>query len=179
MGVDIYLHIVSKEGKMLHKNIFDGRSHEWFENMKGWGQGWDVEFKHWYPEYGIPDNSPEEVKVIYDDCTRSLVKGESYSDREHFGYYDFRTATVKQWIIFFEKYRPDRDAGWIRKYDAFLLKRKGIIPDEVQHYLDSDDRIEDFEWIEFDKKYDCSYWLYDFIMANQVPEDAYLVYYFG
>lgn len=158
MGKDIHMHIVMDK-KILEKEIFDGRSSEWFSNLSG--DGWDNEYDHLPVDYHWND-APEELLEEYrEDC-----------------YFDFRSIKVEWFKDWFKKYRPDRQAGWVTTYEKWRIEKKGYVPEDVKHYLDEDDDIRDMHFIEFENPYDCSAWLYNYLDDNKIPDDAIILYCF-
>ena len=161
MGKDIHLNIISAEGEVLKQNIFDGRNSEWFNNMSG--DGWDTEYEHLNICYDFPDNTPEDFAKRYEDKRT---------------YFDRRFVNVNDFCTWFEKYRPDLDAGWVSTYDKWRIEKKGYIPNEPIHYLETADNINDMHFVEFENKYDCSRWLYNYLKDNHIPASANIVYCF-
>ena len=167
MGMDIHMHIV-KNDEVIAKNIFDGRNSEWFNNLKGDGN--DDEYDH-FPSYGgIPDNCPEFIKTIYD--------GDCNNDEEYFGYFGFYYVNAGDYIKWFEKYRPDTDAGWVTTYEKWAWEKKGIKPEYLAKYLNKDANINDMHFIEVVNPWDCGRWLYNYIKDHKIPDDACVIYYF-
>lgn len=163
MGMDITLSIIENK-QYLAKNIFDGRSREWFDNMRGRGNDFEYDFL----PVDYPCFFPE--GVFPEDLDFDLL--------EEAGYFDFRTIKVDDYIDWFRKYRPDIDAGWVNSYDKWRIETKGYIPEDVDHYLDPEANPADMHFIEIKKKYDCAKWLYDYIIDNNISSDAYIFYYF-
>lgn len=161
MGLDIRMHIINTDGELIAEDIFDGRSSEWFNNLMGDGSGWDDEYEELHMKYYFPDNIPEKIKEEIE-----------YS-------FSQRAIEVKDYLYWYEEYRPDLHAGWVHKYDAWRIKNKGYVPSEIQHYLYEEDRIEDMEFIEYKDKYDCNIWLYDYLVYNRIPTDAIIIYHFN
>lgn len=152
------MYILNKDHEIIEKEIYDGRNSEWFNNLRG--RGWDSIYDYLPIKYGIPELFPiPEEKLI----------------KEH--YYDFQYITVKDFKEWYKEFRPDIDAGWVQKYDAWAYRKKGIIPN-LNHYLyvKEDERIEDFEFIEVENKYDNSRWLYEYIKKEF--DDSIIFYYF-
>ena len=87
---------------------------------------------------------------------------------EKSGYFDFRAIKVNDYINWFRKYRPDKDAGWVSTYDKWRIENKGYIPEDIDHYLDPEANPADMHFIEIEKKYDCAKWLYDYIIDNNI-----------
>ena len=160
MGRDIHLSILSTEGEVLKYDIFDGRNSNWFDNMSG--KGWDIEYNHLNICYGFPESTPEDFVKHYEDRS----------------YFDRRYINVNNFCNWFEKYRPDLDAGWVSTYDKWRIEKKGYIPEEPIHYLETTDNINDMHFVEFENKYDCSKWLYNYLKDNNIPKDANIVYCF-
>jgi hypothetical protein len=161
MGKDIHLSILSAEGEILKQEIFDGRNSNWFDNMCG--NGCDSEYDYLYIYYGFPENASEDFVKRYED------EG-SYFDRHYINVQDFYN-----WFL---KYRPDLDAGWVSTYDKWRIEKKGYIPEDPIHYLEAKDNINDMHFVEFENKYDCSRWLYNYLINNNIPASANIVYCF-
>lgn len=163
MGMDIHISIV-KNKEYIAKEIFDGRSREWFDNLRERGN--DYEYNHLPVEYY--NRFPEE------DAPLDL----NIDKLEDDGYFDFRAIRVDKYIDWFEKYRPDKDAGWVTTYEKWQIENKGFIPDDIDHYLDPEANPADMHFIEVEKKYDCSKWLYNYLINKDILLDAYIIYYF-
>lgn len=161
MGVDIHMSIVGQNGEFKHHDIFDGRNSEWFDNIT---HSYHTSFYQNFPRMcDIPEKVPDEIK----------------EDHEDGGYYDFFHVRVGEFMDWFEETRPDIDVGWVCTYDQWLYQKKGIVP-ELSHFLDEDDNPYDYHFIEVENPWDCSRWLYEFLIANKEtvnPED-FIVYYF-
>jgi hypothetical protein len=160
MGMDITLSIF-KNKECIAENIFDGRNSTWFNNMMGGG---DDEIYDSLPlGYGISDETSAEWAKLHEDPG-------SYFERHYINVKDF-----KDWFL--DK-RPDIDAGWVTRYEAWAYKHKGIQPECLQKRLWETDVIEDMKFIEVTNKYDCSAWLYCYLEDNEIPEDACIQYCF-
>lgn len=165
MGTNIHMSIVTQDGNFRHRNIFNGRNSEWFDNLQNRG------CSSIYDEFpnigGLPDIIPEEIKNAYD------------APKEDYCYYGFYHIVVEDFCKWFDKVRPDIDAGWLSTYEKWLYDTKGIIPKNIPHYLDSKCNPHDYHFVEITNPYDCSNWLNQFIKDNVdvCPED-YIVYYF-
>ena len=173
MGVDIHMYVV-KKGSVLESEIFDGRNSEWFNNLQG--RGFDWEYDNLSIEWGISPNAP----------STDEFNSEELSDR---GYYGFHHISAKKFVEWFEKYRPDRQAGWVSTYDKWRIENKGYIPEDLPLYLDKEDNINDMHFIEYDNPYDCSKWLYDYLIEHygkyvspsgkmEIDPDIDITYYF-
>lgn len=161
MGLDIRMHIIDTNGELIAEDIFDGRNSEWFNNLMGDGSGWDDEYEELPMNYYFPDNIPEKVK------------------KEMEWNFSQRAIVVKDYLEWYAKYKPFLHAGWVHKYDAWLIRNKGYTPSEVQHYLYAEDRIEDMEFISYEDKYDCNIWLSTYLLNNKIPNDAIIIYHFN
>lgn len=160
MGMDIHMNI-TREGEFVARDIFDGRNREWFNNLQG--DGWDDVYDELPRMYGFSDEAPAELSQRY-------KKEDGY-----FGFYHVNVADFKVW---FEKYRPDKDAGWVSTYDKWRIENKGYIPEDMMHYIPEDARIEDLHFVEVVNKYDCSNWLYNYLIDHNIPGDAEIEYCF-
>lgn len=161
IGVDIHMHIIRK-GEYVKKDIFDGRCSEWFGNMSGHGD--DDVYDKLHIRYGLPEELPSDIDP------------EKLTEE---GYYNLRHIKVKDYIDWFDTYAPNKDAGWVTTYEKWHWEKQGVEPRDPRQYLDKDDIIEDMHFIEFDKTYDCSEWLYDYIIKNSIIWDtSYIIYWF-
>ena len=162
MGVDIHMFICRK-GEILGDDIFDGRNSEWFNNLQQ--QYYDNEYDHLNIRYGFSDDVPENLRKRFND------------PGSYYGHHNIRVGDFAEW---FEKYRPDLDAGWFSTYDRWRIERKGWVPDSdyVKHELEEGDNPVDYEFVEFEDKYDCSRWLYHYMANKKIPYDATINYCF-
>lgn len=151
---------IFKNKECIAEDIFDGRNTTWFNNMMGRGN--DEVYDSLPLGYGISDETSEEWARLHEDPC-------SYFERHYINVKDF-----KDW---FEDKRPDIDAGWVTRYEAWAYKHKGIVP-ELHRKLWENDIIEDMEFIEVTNPYDCSAWLYDYLKDNNIPDDACIQYCF-
>lgn len=172
MGKDMTMHIVDKDYNLLTTDekykygIYDGRNSEWFSNLEG--DGFDNEY----------DYLPIENFHWRDEI---FVKNESlrpYMDKDNNGYFNFRTMRVGKFKEWFEKYRPDLDAGWVTQYDKWAFERKSIdIEDRVRRYPSKEEIEGDaLVFIEYEKKYENSVWLYNFV--KDYEDDCLIIYCF-
>lgn len=159
MGVDIHLHII-KDQKVIAQDIFDGRNSEWFDNLQGRGN--DSGYDRLPTEYGFPDEAPNFIK----------------EDAKKGGYYGFHYIIAGEFCEWFNKYHPDLQAGWISTFDKWQLERKKIIPEEFYYILPNDANDKDMIFCEWQNEYDCSLWLYNYLLEHEVYADAVIVYYF-
>ena len=160
MGADIHMSIV-KNNRYLAKNIYNGRNSEWFDNLQG--EGWKDEYNELPIKYGYSNQTPENYK-------------EKYNENNY--YYGFRYINVGDFKNWFIKYRPDKDAGWVTTYEKWKIENKRWVPDDVKHYLDKEDNIDDMHFIEFENPYDCSKWLYDYCIKHHISNKADIIYCF-
>lgn len=162
MGVDISMHIVSKDGELKYQDIFDGRDTRWFDNISH--NVTDDIYESFPSKYGLPENSPEIVR-------------HAFEHREE-GFYDFFYVSVEEFMKWFLYKRPDIDAGWVCTYDKWLYEKKGVIP-ELAHYLDKELNPNDYHFIEVEGSYEGSRWVYEFITNhNDIHPEDNIVYYF-
>ena len=171
MGVDIHMHIIDKDNNLLHKEIFSGRNSEWFNNLQG--NGWANEYDHLPIKFGVPENFFEKhFKEITENWDEPVTLEEYL--RWHYGY---NHIIVRDFIAWFQKYSPDVDAGWVSSYDKWAYEVKHIIPQDPPHYKPEGEG-DDWHFITFEKEYDCSAWLYNWLDANNIQYDDIIVYYF-
>ena len=160
MAVDIHLSIISKDGEYRCNEIYDGRDHEWFDNLT---VNYGNEFYQNFPRrHGIPLVAPEDLK-----------KQESEGDC--YGFYHVNVGEFLEWFV---EVRPDIDAGWVSTYDKWLYERKGIVP-QLNCFLGEEDNPYDFHFIEVENPWDSSKWLYEFIQEREdITVDDFIVYCF-
>lgn len=163
MGMDITMYIID-ENKIIAEDIFPGRNRSWFDNMMGEGE--DEEYNYLPAMRGIPAFA---AKLSEDLDVEKL--------REKF-YFGFHSIKVCDYIEWYRTYKPDIDAGWVTTYDKWCWEHKCIMPEDVYHTLPEDARIEDWHFIEFYNDYDNARWLFSYLVDNQIPANAYIVYYF-
>ena len=161
MGVDIHMYIV-KDKEIIADNIFDGRNSEWFNNLMQRGN--DDEYDYLPVKWNISPMAPDILETEY---------------KEEDGYYGFRYMKVEDFMKWFDKYRPDKDAGWVTAYDKWAYKNKHYYVEPL-HYFPSSEEINpnDLHFIEVINYYDCSRWLYKYIKENNIPMDADITYWF-
>lgn len=160
MGVDIHMQVF-KDNKIYAEEIFDGRNSDWFANLAG--NGWDKEYDYLPTEWGIPENCPDKYKEIYTNAKENC-------------YYDFRYFRVKDFVDWFEKYKPNLKAGWASIYEEWAYKTKGICPEELPISKPEDNDV--YVFIEYENKWDCSKWLYDYIKENNLSDEDIIFFYF-
>lgn len=133
MGVDLHMHIIDSEGNFLAKNLFEGeRDYEWFDALKG-SHSVDS-FKRLPFSEGIP----EELK---DKIFSSPEEGKSY--------YGFCYITISDFWHWFWRNRPDWNAYWTTKREAWLYQSKNIVPSLQWYDLeDSGNSIEDMVFLD-------------------------------
>lgn len=159
MGMDIHM-FICKNKEYIAKDIFAGRNSEWFNNMMGDGN--DEVYDSLPIKWGISDEAPNTFS-------------EEFNDDWCFG---FRYLNVKEFEDWFIEKRPDEDAGWVTRYEAWAYKHKGIEPEYLKKELTKNDVIEDMKFIVVTSKYDCSAWLYCYLVDNNIPDDATIQYCF-
>ena len=162
MGMDMRLDIVQNKN-YIASDIFPGRNSEWFNNMMQRGNNSLYDF---LPVHG--GNSPQ-----VPDSWANYYGSEDNRDC----YFGNNYITVKDYMKWFEKYKPHIDAGWVTTYEKWEYETRGVEP-EVYHFLPDNANINDMVFIEVENKYDCSRWLYDYLLEHKIPLDADLQYCF-
>lgn len=160
MGVDIHMHLISKEGGVIKEKIFKGRNSEWFDNLSG--RGPDPTYLYLDSKMGLPDNLPELIKKDSEWC------------------YGYRYVTLKDYFYWYQTYRPYLKAGWVRTYDKWMYEAKNIMPGDEDVYQEKPEG-EDWEFLEYANEY-CPdtkvfYTLIDTI-KEEYWDNFYLVWYF-
>jgi len=161
MGVDIHMFIVDKDKQILKEDIFDGRNSEWFNNLQDRGN----------------DNVYDYCPIVYGwkpVCSKKLIR--QYVDcQSYYGHFHISVKLFKEW---FEKYNPHKEAGWVTTYEKWQIENQSYCPEDPKHFLDDDDIIEDMHFVEWVNEFDCSLWLYDYLIDNNIPDNAWIVYCF-
>lgn len=162
MGTDIYMYLV-KDGKYVKEDIYKERNSDWFNNLQS--NGWDEVYDYLPVNYGLSPQAPTDL---------------SEKHLESRGYYGFRHISVKDFEDWFLKYLPDIHAGWFTTHDKWLYERKNIIKeDNIKWFLDKDDNIHDYHFMEYIDENDQSLWLFDYLVRNNIEDDVDITYYFG
>lgn len=160
MGTDIHLHIIDKNGEFLYKYIYSFRNYEWFDNLCG--RGCNPVYDKLKIQSGLPPVANEEI-----------VK-----DLNEYGCYDPHYIVVKDYLDWGAECCPEIDAGWVTTREKWLYDTKGVYPENIKYALAEDDVIEDMVFASFKDIYDPNIKIYNFCIDNEIPEDAYIVYYF-
>ena len=164
MGTDIHMKVVSQD-KVIIDSLFDGRNYSWFNKILDEDDEYALlDWEYSVPEGFFPDNiNPYDLR-----------------DK---GYYGFKYVSLPSLLNWFDTYKPNITAGWVRKIDAWKYKVKGIplYEDDIYPYLEDDAIIQDWEFIEVDAPNDCMQYVIETI-RKEVPaeliENSYLVVYF-
>lgn len=146
MGKDIHMFLMDND-IVVKSEIFSGRDSEWFDNISR--RGGDFEYDYFPSKPGWFENEP------------TLLPEELMEFTKDNGYFDFYRVKVKDFVDWFIKYKPYKEAGWASKYDIWRMKEKCYIPAFLPHEKPNDG--EEYEFIEYIKSYDCSNWLYNYI----------------
>ena len=159
-GVDIHLYIC-KDKKYIAEDIFEGRNSSWFANMQK--EGIDDTYQYLPIQYGISEKDTPDDYNHYNH------------DLGYYGFYYIKVEDFKNWFL---QYRPDEDAGWVTRYEKWAYNNKGIYPEYLKKELTKNDVIEDMRFIVVTNQYDCSAWLYTYLLDNDIPDDAVIQYCF-
>ena len=154
MGTDIHMCLINDKGDIIKDNLYDGRNYHWFDNITG--RGHDSEYKHYPAYYGLP----KDIKVpkkIEDDYSKDY-------------YYDFYYMNLRDYLNWFNQYKPYIKAGYFTEYDKWQIEKKGYIPDE-------DEVITNIEVVEHPEIYTFMECI-DIDKINEAIEDYYIIYYF-
>lgn len=171
MGIDITMHLISKEGDIIVANIFEDRDYRWFENISENGE--DIEYDYFPCKHGAPENLS--LELIF----------EAYCTDYNYG---FRYVNVKDFIEWYQEKRPNEDAGWVSTYEKYLYDNKGIAPKDVCRCLDEIPIgvKDDFHFLVFEKEHEPSrtlyYKLYKLAQEGVISynmQDYYLCYCFN
>lgn len=164
MGVDIKMFIVGSNKEVLKEDIFDGRDSEWFSNLQ--------------------DNGIDEVynfcPIVIgwaSICTGSFIR--QYADSKN--YYGHCHISVKLFKDWFKKYNPHKRASWVTTYEKWKMETQNWRPSDydIQPKLYPDDILADMHFVEWVDEHDSSGWLYDYLVDNNIPDNAWIVYCFN
>ena len=164
MGIDIHIKVVSHE-KIILDNMFDGRNYSWFSKIQN--ESDEYAFLDW--QYSAQDG-------FFPD-------GVSPAELDGKGYYGFKYVSVPSLLEWFDTYKPDITAGWVRKIDAWKYRKKNmpIYEDSVYRYLEDGSITQDWEFMELPAPDDFMDYIVRMI-REKVPaeliETSYLVIYF-
>lgn len=154
---------IIRDGEYVKKEIFDGRDSEWFDNLCG--KGWDNVYDILPVEDGLPDLCPEQIR----------------EDKMENGYFCFRWIPVVDMIKWLEDKKPWIDAGWATTYEKWNYETRGIIDKDGLPHFKPNDNNEPYYFIQYEKRYDCSKWLFDYL-TKEYPQGSegndILIYYF-
>lgn len=159
MGMDIHIYHASK-GKETKEINFGGRNRAWFNSLQCNGE--DV-YDLLDIKYGVSPYADEKLKDVAE---------------ETFGYFGHHYFKVEDFIRWFVNYHPDKTAGWVTTYDAWRIKNQGYIPSDPSPIMLENIQPEDQVFMEFPNLDDCSEWLYDYIIDNNIPKDDHITYWF-
>ena len=163
MGMDIWIDVVNKNGEYVKKDLFDGRNTAWF--MKINHEEDEYEYVPWIYKYDA-DFIPADVK-------------ENFQSEKYTGFFGFKAVKVADLLNWYDRYRPDVDAGWIRRYDKWKWENKAIAPDCIEHYFDDSMDTNDWVWVEnLPKEDEFIKVIIDQIDNNQVNPNDYVIIYF-
>ena len=163
MGMDIWVNVVNKNGEYVKKDLFDGRNRTWFCKIND--EEDEYAYVNWIYEYDL-GFVPTDVKEIF-------------NSEEYTGYFGFKAVKVADLLNWYDRYRPDVDAGWIRKYEKWQWENKGIAPEGIYHYYDNEMNLNDWVWVEnLPKEDECIKVVIDQIDNNQVNPNDYVIFYF-
>ena len=170
MGVDLHMHIIDRKGNFLAKDLFEGdRDYDWFDALQG------SETVDSFKRLPFLDGIPKELKnKIF------LSKEEKRS------YYGFKYITIKDFYNWFWRNRPDHNAYWTTKRQAWLYQTKKIVPSLQLYSLggvleEYSCPIEDMVFIDVIDEEDNYKKLIKIIEEDSIfskMNDSYLVYYF-
>lgn len=173
MGMDIHTYIVDKTGKIKYKDLYEGRNSEWFADLTKRAE-YNMAYMNFNPNYGLskgfdPNTDPEYANDECDNEDHDVMKW----------CFDFRNIKVKDFVKWYKKSKPYRNAGWCTKYEAWLYKEKGIIPEELATRLYDDDIVTDKEFIVVNNPWDPATVIYNFIKKHHnIKLDDYFNYFF-
>ena len=169
MGRDIHIQILHEDGSYYIELPYFGRNSDWFDSITFRTE--DCHYNNFPACVGIPDN-----------CTSRQVLDDYRTPDNNTDYFDFWHMRVGDFYRWYNTVKPYETAGWVTKYDEFLIK-KGLSPLHCEKYLS--DLIENYGFdseecvfLTFDNKNDLNSALIEAIDKYQIPDDYVIVYYF-
>ena len=138
MGADIHMRLIRKStGFVVLDDLYDGRCLEWFDNLTG--RGYNEVYSKLSWRFGLPD------------CITEGEDFEIYQNPHDYGGYNFQWIPAKEYIDWYEKYRPYLDAGYLTEWENWAYEHSRYDPfkHEIRHYLADGDREENYIFREF------------------------------
>ena len=167
METKMHMYLATTEKGIISEELYKGHCSEWIDTFRGCGSR---------VEYDILKDYCKSHWGDFPEC--------KFTKKENV-YFCHHAITVKDYIDWYQKYKPYLDAGWVRKYDAWCYNHKGIIPELIEHHWPSYP-VEDVEWIEINDSNCLDTYIYKKICGflndnykNQIPEDLYLIWCFN
>lgn len=171
MARDIFIRFYDEKLNRVNVGFDDfydrlGRDYEWFDNLRG--TGFDVEYD--YLDYRY------DYKIRNEILDKDFPKDNLYECG-----YDYNAIDVKDYLEWYNKYKPYYKAGWVSKYDKWLYDKKGIVPNDDKVTLYREENDIDKEWLEYEKDYCSDTILVEIIkeVTEKFPNVKYLFFYFG
>ena len=154
---------IVQNGEIVASDIFSGRDTEWFMKMQN--ASFDEVYDQLPIVIGFSNKAPAELKD-------SFTRKDGY-----FGHCHILVKFFKKW---YETYHPDLKAGWVTTYDKWRIEKKGYVPrdEDVKEALCATDILKDMCFIEYTDIYEGSYWLYHYLIDNNIPDNADITYCF-
>lgn len=132
MGVDIRIAFYNMvECNIIAKDeeIFNDRDTEWFNEISGKVSN---EAYHFFPITKLNNFSDLDTTGTIKEWLMKNYEEEEFEWEDN---YDYCLVSVSEFLEWFENYKPYCKAGWARKYDWYVYKRFGIVPEDVYEYL--------------------------------------------
>lgn len=129
MGVDITMMVVNHKNpnEVIMTDLYNGRDYDFFSLLQNQEE---VDFPC---HRGIPEG---------------VTEGDLFDLYENGGHYDFSYITIKDFLKWINDYRPQLDAGWVTKYEAWAYRTRGVIPEVHHEYPEYYAAAENLEFIE-------------------------------
>lgn len=138
MGTDIHAYVINKRTNEYVPILTGGyRNYDFFNKLQGRIDVMDVDVLPLGVNDYFYDNLPKGIK----DAREAVGGG-----------YGLEFMSVQLFNIWCLNNKPEKDAGWCTKYEAWLYRTRRIVP-ELYHALDRDDIIQDMEFIEVTDEY--------------------------
>lgn len=167
MGADIHMYLIDKEGVIVNDNLYHGNNYHWFDNITD--KGADFEYEYFPAHYGLPLSKDIKIpKKIKDEYAKNC-------------YYDFYYMKLKDYVDWFNQYKPHIKAGYFTEYDRWLIENKGYIPDEdeVITHIENIEHPEVYTFMTYKNTYNPDKNIISNIdITDGSIEDYYIIYYF-
>lgn len=167
MATDIHMYLIDNKGNIINDNLYDGRNYHWFDNITN--RYTDFEYSYFPAHYGLP---------LFEDIKIPKKIENDYTEKRG---YDFYYMKLKDYLNWFNQYKPHIKAGYFTEYDKWLIENKGYIPDEdeVITHIENIEHPEIYIFMTYENIYNPDKKIISKIdITDDSIEDYYIIYYF-